>query len=234
MFQKKFIFLAALFFMACSPSINPALKQSIDRQLNAMQANDQEYPADTSPVGYQAGQWSQYKILDDKGQPSIVTYKLLDLEDDMFTIETDTESYYFHDVNRIVFRYQMGAPLDSIEVISVITQKDNEPPTALTGFSLSVLRSLMKKHAKSIFIQSTASVGQSTQEVNAGRFIGCSESDAEVRFGIWSAQSHSFHHVSVPMHGTVRSQAIGGKGNSELIAFGLTGATSSMRLRTQD
>src|SRR5437764_13264199 len=67
----------ALVLAACAPSIDPAAKADIDGRMAALQSAGGTVPAPPSyePLPLVAGQWSQYKMIDDKGQPSFLTYQ---------------------------------------------------------------------------------------------------------------------------------------------------------------
>jgi hypothetical protein len=51
-------------------------------------------PPSFEPLPLAPGQWSRYKMTDDKGQPSFLTYKILSEESGAYWIETLHESYF--------------------------------------------------------------------------------------------------------------------------------------------
>tara|TARA_R110002096_G_scaffold436085_1_gene667092 strand:+ start:8350 stop:9075 length:726 start_codon:yes stop_codon:yes gene_type:complete len=214
---------------ACSPSINPQLKAGVDGRLAMIQDSSESYAADSLPVGYQAGQWLQYKMLDDKGHPSIMTYKLIAEIDGGFAIETVSESYYATSASYMEIRYAIGAPPSSIQVLRVVSSDNNGTPTEMDSMSLSLMDSMYKKLAGQLFYTQLPGPSGASVSVPAGAFASCSEMDSTLSFGPWTFTSHSWHHPAVPMHGMVKSERTDGKpGSSELIAFGHSGAESEV------
>lgn len=214
---------------ACSPSINPQLKAGVDGRLAMVQTSSESYSADSTPAGYQAGQWLQYKTLDEKGHPSIMTYKLIAVLDGGFAIETVSESYYSRDASYMEIRYAIGAPLSSIEVLRVVSSNNNEAPIEMDGMSLSLMDSMYKKLAGQLFYSQVPGPSGASVSVPAGTFGSCSEMDSTLSFGPWTFASHSWHHPAVPMHGMVKSERTDGKpGSSELLAFAQNGAESEI------
>ena len=89
------LFGTVLALAACGPSIDPAAKADIDRRVGALQAGTAAVPAPTvfEPMPLAAGQWSQYKMVDDKGQPSFLTYKIVGEEGGAYWLEMVHETY---------------------------------------------------------------------------------------------------------------------------------------------
>src|SRR5712671_4224711 len=73
---------------ACAPSIDAAAKADIDRRVAALGAPHQSFSAPSGfvPMPFAAGQWTRHKLVDDKGQPSFMTYKVLAQEGDAFWV----------------------------------------------------------------------------------------------------------------------------------------------------
>ena len=68
-----------LFVVGCGPSIDAAAKADIDARVAALGAPKQTYPAPAgfAPAPFGVGQWTRHKLVDDKGQPSFMTYKVI-------------------------------------------------------------------------------------------------------------------------------------------------------------
>ncbi len=223
---------ALLLCAACSPSINPKLKTSVDSKLAMVQNSSETYSAESAPAGYEAGQWLQYKLLDENGRPTLMTYKLLAVLDGGYAVETVSESYYSRDVNYIEFQYTLGAPIDTMKIVRVISSKGDDAPKEMDGMSLSIMDSVYKNLAGQIFMSQTGAPGGASVSVPAGTFASCSEMDTTLSLGPWSIESHTWHHPAVPMHGMVKSERTDGKpGSSELLTFSLTGAQSEILSR---
>ncbi len=212
----------------CSPSINPAMKASVDQKVTAIVMSPSVYGADFPAMGYAPGSWLKYKTVDEKGHPSIVTYKLISLEGNLFTIESVIESYYSKMATYMEFVYQVGSPLNTLQVQRVVTQTDGGSPVISSPMEMSMLGDMYREVAGQLFILEQ-NAGTSSTQVPAGQFSGCLEKDSMIRFGPWSYRSHSWHHRAVPMHGMVRSERSDGKpGLTELLSFGTSGARSEV------
>ncbi len=214
---------------ACSPSINPALKSSIDGQLGSLVPSAQNYPAGMAPLGYQTGQWLRYKMLDKDGKPSIMTYRIISGDPGNFAIETENETYYSHSTNYMEIRYNVAAPIDTLEILRVISSTDGERPREASPMELSMMRSMYQTLLSQMFLQQLPAPGGNAISVTAGSFQDCGEMDSRVTIGPWTFDSHSWHHPAVPMHGMVQNKRTDGEaGGMELIAFGLSGAQSTI------
>ena len=86
----------ALVATACGPSIDPAAKADIDRRVATLAPGAQTFPAPAvfAPRPMAVGQWTMHKMLDDKGQPSFMTYKIVGEEAGAFWIEVVREDYF--------------------------------------------------------------------------------------------------------------------------------------------
>ena len=87
---------AAVASLACGPSIDPAAKADIDRRVSVLQAGAVVVPAPApgvfAPLPLAVGQWSQYKMTNDKNEPSFLTYKIVGQDGDAIWIEMVNES----------------------------------------------------------------------------------------------------------------------------------------------
>ena len=219
---------AVLGVAACSPSVNPAMKTSVDGQVTSIQISPQVYDGNAPAVGYEAGAWLRYKSVDDKGYPSINTYKLLKSEGNVHTIESVLESYYNKSSSLIELQYEFGAPIGSMQILSAVTQIDNDTPTVSSSMELSMMGSMYRTMIGHLFYREQ-NAGTASTQVPAGQFNGCQEKDSTMQIGPMSYSAHSWHHAAVPMHGMVRSERTDGKpGTTELVSFGLTGARSEI------
>src|SRR3569832_484630 len=87
--------LTALALTGCGPSIDAAAKADIDGRVAALHASGASLPAPSGfvPMPLAAGQWTQHKLVNEKGAPSIITYKVLCQDGDAFLIEMVQDSY---------------------------------------------------------------------------------------------------------------------------------------------
>lgn len=220
--------MGSLLLYACSPTINPKLRASVDAQLNQAKTSSQVYATDSVPAGFQAGQWVQYKNLDKDGKPSILTYKLLATSGDQHSIETVMESYYFRTVTYMDVRFDVNAPLESLEILRVVSKDEDEPPRQADSFQMSMLGSMYKSVARQVFLRQTPSDGISEVAVPAGVFEDCTQKETVLYLGPLRYKARSWHHPGVPIHGMVKAESVDSNSTNELIAFGLSGAQSEI------
>lgn len=220
---------AALLWTACSPSVNPALKTSVDTSLANVQPSSEVYPADASSPGYQSGQWLRYKVIDKEGKPAISEMKMLQTDGTSHTLEVMTESYYARTVQYLEVTYTIGTSLDQMQITRAITKQGNEAPTESSPMELSMTRSMLEAMAGNLFIHTVDLSGAERVQVAAGIFEGCGQAMTTLSVGPFSSQSQTWHHPAVPMHGMVRSQSVADPAaKQELLAFGLSGAQSEV------
>jgi len=118
--------LLSLLVAACGPSIDPAARADIDRRVAALQIGANTVPRPTSfePMPLAPGQWTQYKMIDDKGHPSFLTQKIVGEEAGAHWIETLHESYTGRTSQRMLVAF--GNRMDPGQVqIRAVKMKDS-------------------------------------------------------------------------------------------------------------
>jgi hypothetical protein len=212
---------------ACGPSIDPAAKADIDQRVAALTAPQQTFPAPTgfSPMPFAAGQWTRHKLIDDKGQPSFLTYKVLAQENDAFWLEVVTETYTGRTMMKMLLAIANRMDPSSIDVRAVAIKDRNGRVTNLDGPMLSLLRSSYQPVLSTLVLH-WQGFPQEDATVPAGTFAGCFRARTDATWGPWHSASSSWSHAAVPLSGLVKSQGIDKPTSMELVAFGLTGASS--------
>ncbi|HVV50289.1 MAG TPA: hypothetical protein VHO06_11560 [Polyangia bacterium] len=216
----------ALLLGACGPSIDPAAKADIDGRVAALQAGGGVLPAPATfePMPLAAGQWAQYKMVDDKGQPSFLTYKVLGEEGGAYWIETLNESYYGRTAQKMLLAFGNRFDPSQIEVRGVITLDRRGNVNPMPPAMLPLLQSTFKSALATLAI-SWQGLPQESATVPAGRFDGCYHARTEAQWGPWRSLADSWRHPAVPLSGLVRSQGVDRPFTMDLVAFGATGAT---------
>lgn len=92
---------------------------------------------------------------------------------------------------------------------------------------------IAKRFAKQYMQVGVAAVpegaGREDAKVPAGTFRGCAKFDARLDLaGLYSVQATTWFHPAVPLSGSVKSVSADGKWTTELLDYGLTGASSRM------
>jgi hypothetical protein len=219
--------LGALLATACAPSIDPAAKADIDKRVAALGAPRQQYtaPAGFQPLPFAAGQWTRHKLVDDKGQPSFMTYKVLAQEGDAFWLEVVTETYSGRTIMKMLIAIPNRMDPSSVDLRAVSMKDKDGRVTNIDGPVLSMLRSSYQSTLSTLTI-SWQGLPQEDAAVPAGTFAGCFRARTDATWGPWHSANTSWSHAAVPLSGLVKSQGVDKPTSMELIDFGLTGATS--------
>jgi hypothetical protein len=212
---------------ACAPSIDAAAKADVDQRVAALGAPRQSFPAPGGfvPMPFAAGQWTRHKLVDDKGQPSFMTYKVLSQEGDAFWMEIVTDQYAGRTMLKMLLAISNRMDPSSIDVRAVSIKDKNGRVTSLDGPMLSLLRSSYQG-ALSTLVMSWQGLPQEDAVVPAGTFSGCFRARTDASWGPWHSANTSWSHAAVPLSGLVKSQGIDKPTSMELVEFGLSGATS--------
>jgi len=221
----------AVTLSACGPSIDPAAKADIDRRVSVLQpgANVVAAPAPglQAPMPFAVGQWTQYKLTDDKHEPSFLTQKIVGQQGDAIWLETVTDTYSGRTIQKILFAIGNRMDPSTVEVRAVIMKdpkgRVQEIPPPAISLMQSTYRGLL-----SALIVSWQGLPQEGATVPAGRFEGCFKARTDAQWGPWRSVADSWAHPAVPLSGTVRSQGVDRPFTMELTGYGTSGATSEL------
>jgi hypothetical protein len=221
----------AVVLPACGPSIDPAAKADIDRRVSVLHAGanvvSAPAPGVQAPMPFAVGQWTQYKMTDDKQEPSFLTQKIVGQQGDAIWLETVTDTYAGRNVQKILFSIGNRMDPSTVEVRAVIMKdakgRVQEIPPPAISLMQSTYRGLL-----SALIVSWQGLPQESTTVPAGRFEGCFKARTDAQWGPWRSVADSWSHPAVPLSGAVRSQGIDRRFTMELTAYGTSGATSEL------
>jgi hypothetical protein len=213
--------------VGCSPSIDAAAKADIDRRIAALRPPGQKYPTPTgfAPLPFQTGQWTQHKMVDDSGNPSFLTYKIVGEDAGAFWIETVTESYSGRTMMKMLLAIPNRMDPNGIDIRAASIKDKNGRVQTFEGPLLAMMRGSMKSMLSTLIL-SWQGLPQEDAAVPAGTFAGCFKTRTDAAWGPWHSSSTSWSHPAVPLSGLVKSQGIDKPHAMELVAFGLTGAVS--------
>jgi hypothetical protein len=222
---------AAVATSACGPSIDPAAKADIDRRISALQPGSTAVPAPSpgvfAPIPFAVGQWSQYKMTNDKGEPSFLTYKIVGQEGDAVWLEMVNETYSGKMIQKMLVAFGNRMDPNQVEIRGVKTKDQKGNVTEMPPPVVQMMQSTYRG-AVSMLIISWQGLPQESATVPAGRFDGCFKARTDAQWGPWRSIADSWAHPAVPLSGTVRSQGVDKPFIMELAAFGLSGAVSEM------
>jgi len=219
----------ALSAVACGPSIDPAAKADIDKRVSVLQAGTNAVPAPApgmfAPMPFAVGQWTQYKMTNDKGEPSFLTYKVIGQDGNAVWLEIVNETYSGRTMQKmlVAFGNRMDPAQVEIRAVSTKDAKGNvqEMPPPVISMMQSTYRGVL-----STMIINWQGLPQESATVPAGRFDGCYKARTDAQWGPWRSVADSWSHPAVPLSGAVRSQGVDHPFTMELAAFGTSGATS--------
>jgi hypothetical protein len=215
-----------LFTAACSPSIDPAAKADIDRRVAALSPAGPNVakPSSSTPMPMAAGQWLTYKVTSDKGEPSLLTLKLVGQEGSAFWYETLHEGYSGKMAMRMLVDFGDRRSIDGITIKAAKMRDRKGQLTEYPENMIGLMNSILRGNLGPIVVDWTG-LPQEDATVPAGRFAGCYKGRSQVSYAGFKSAGIAWGHTAVPLSGMVRSQ--GDKGETmELIGFGTTGAQS--------
>jgi hypothetical protein len=220
---------ALLSLGGCGPSINAASKADIDRQIAALQAPSASIPApaagDFRPMPLAAGQWAKFKIVNDKGEPSFYTYKILGEEAGAFWVEVAMDTYQGKTLQKMLAFFGSRTDPKELEIRAVITKDIKGNVIELPRDMMPMMQSLYKSAVASLIL-SWQGLPQESASAPAGTFNGCYKTRSKAQWGPWKSEADSWSHPAVPINGLVKSRGVDKKFDMDLVAYGLTGAAS--------
>jgi len=219
----------AVVLTGCGPSIDPAAKADIDRRVAMLKPAGQAYAAPTAfgPAPFAVGQWTQHRMTDDKGQPSFMTYKVVGQDGAAFWLEVVSESYTGKTVTKMLMSIGNRMDPQSVTIHGVKMRDNKGRVNEFDRNMVALMQSLWRGTVNMLFI-SWQGQPQEDAAVPAGTFAGCFKMRTDASWGPFSTASMSWSHAAVPLSGLVRSQGLDKPTTMELVAFGLTGATSEL------
>lgn len=220
---------SAISMVACGPSIDSAAKADIDQRIAVMSPSGQAFPMPLSltPKPIVVGQWTQHKLVNEKGQPSLLTYKIVGEEAGAYWVEVANESYYGKTVNKILLAVGDRMNPSTMEVRAVKMKDKQGKVTELQGPMIQLMKSM---YQSSVNMLAVSWVGLPHESVNvvAGSFGGCFKAVTDASWGIWRSSATTWMHPTVPISGLVKSVGISQPTTMELVGFGDSGATSEI------
>jgi hypothetical protein len=215
--------------LACGPSIDPAAKADVDRRVSLFAPTQSNFPAmpHFAPRPLAVGQWTQMKVTDDKGQPSILTMKVVGADGDAFWVENVNESYIGKTVTKMLIFFGDRSNPATMEIRQVKTKDKNGRVNQFDGPMISLMKSMWKGTLSTLTV-TWQGLPQENATVVAGNFTGCYKARTDAAFGPFHAAATSWSHPSVPINGLVKSVGIDKPHTMELVAFSDLGATSEI------
>jgi len=227
--SSLFVVAVAVTLSGCGPSIDPAAKADIDRRVAALQPGASAVPAPApglfAPMPFAVGQWTQYKMTNDRGEPGFITYKIVGQVGDAVWLEVVHESYTGRTMQKMLVAFGNRMDPSTVEIRAVSTKdakgRVQEMPPPVISMMQSTYRS-----AVAMLVINWQGLPQESASVPAGKFDGCFKARTDAQWGPWRSVADSWSHPAVPLSGAVRSQGVDHPFTMELAAFGTSGAVS--------
>jgi hypothetical protein len=214
-------------FVGCGPMVDRAAKADLDRHLAEVTTSEQTYPPSESflPMAFAVGQWTQHRVVDEKGNTSLLTYKLVGQENGSYWLETVTETTQGREAVKLQVALLGGRDPAAMEIRAIRVKKNRELPVDVDPGELPTVR---QRYRGALDLLAVSFEGELKDDakVPAGRFIGCYENQTSGPWGPWQQPSTMCSHPSVPLSGVVRAQTANRTSVMELVGFGVTGAES--------
>ena len=219
----------SLALSGCGPSIDAAAKADIDHRVAALAPPAQSFPAPTNfaPKPVAVGQWTQLKLMSDKGEPSFSTYKIVGEEGGAYWVEVVHEAYTGKTVTKILLFMGDRMNPKTMEIRAVRMKDKSGHVNAFDGPMIQLMKSMWQGILDTLVI-SWQGLPQEDVSVPAGNFAGCYKARTDASWGPWKAAATSWSHTQVPINGLVKSVGIDHPNTMELVGFGDSGATSEI------
>ena len=220
----------------CGPGIDPVTKADVAHRAAVLGQSPLGVPAPTGsrPRPFAVGQWTQYKVVDDRGEPMFLTAKIVAKEGEAFWFETVLES----DVGKLVTKelVRVGDRDDphSIEMLAARVRFRSGKIVEIPPSKLASYQSLFH------VVASWQAQPQEDAVVPAGTFHSCFKGKNVWKRWVVGPDSLAWSHPAVPISGLVRAEPIPDphpwyqrgrqsmKVWTELVGFGESGATSEL------
>ncbi len=213
-----------LLLVACGhPTLNPQLKSQVDAEVAAVSGgHNVTTPSEGKAKPPASGQWVRYRVIDEKGEPSLLTYKVVGAEGDAIWLEYSLVSYYYSTAYRMLVKWDLRN-LKSMDIRRVVERNEDGAPVEYDSMMLTVTRPFFKRML-SLIRQEWDTNANENVSVIAGHFTGCDRLTTEFYMGT-HITSEAYAHSEVPICGIVKS--VSQSARLELLDYGFEGATAS-------
>jgi hypothetical protein len=221
--------LLCLSFLACGHGYDKVAKKDIDRRVAALLPSGQTFPppAVVLPRQLVIGQWTQHKLINEKGELSLITYKIVGEERGAHWIEIANESYYGKTVVKLLIALGDRTNPNTMEVFAAKFKDKQGRVTEIQGPMIQANRGLWQASVNMLAVR-WQGLPQEATSVVAGNFMACFKASTDASWGIWRATSMTWMHPVVPINGLVKSVGMDRPATVELVGFGEIGATSEI------
>lgn len=201
----------------------------IDQRLAALTPSGQAFPAPITlmPKPLVVGQWTQHKLVNEKGEPSLMTYKIVGEEGGAYWFEVANESYFGKTVTKMLVAVGDRMNPNTMEIRAVKMKDKKGKVSEIQGPMIQFMKAALQGSVNMLAV-SWQGLPQEPMNVVAGYFTACFKARTDASWGAWRSVSTSWMHASVPISGLVKSVGIDHPTSMELVGFGEMGAFSEI------
>jgi hypothetical protein len=223
------VFFVCVSLLGCHHGVDTAAKVDIDRRVAALVPSGQAFPPPAVIVPRQLviGQWTQHKLTNEKGELSLITYKIVGEENGAYWIEMANESYYGKTVVKLLLTLGDRTNPNTMEIHAAKFKDKEGKVFELQGPMIPANRALWQGSVNMLAVRWQGLL-QEAVSVVAGNFMACFKASTDASWGVWGATSMTWMHPMVPINGLVRSVGMDRPATVELVGFGELGATSEI------
>ena len=192
-----------------------------------MQPSSRTLPPPTvaEPLPLAPGQSITIKNVDQNGQPTLVTYKILGSQDGAYWFEMSIDSYSGHSAMKMLVNVGDRRDPATMDVRAMLMKDNDGRVTELPAETLSMVRGMYQPMLDQLVIR-WDQMPQEDAQVIAGTFAACYKGRSTVSFANETTTSDVWFHPAVPVNGMVKSVGVDSPMTTELVDFGMEGATS--------
>ncbi|MCX7736922.1 MAG: hypothetical protein N2319_09430 [Candidatus Kapabacteria bacterium] len=223
--------LLSLLIVSCGPSINPALQQKINNFYgNSSSKSFTMSGSFSKPMPLKVGQWV-LQGSNNEGKKSVNKISIVGQEQGGWIFEfyslTESEENWNQMLIKGLETANETKNMDEIDIVWVKIKDKDGNVSSIDGMVLSLSKGMYKQTLSSLNLKLTSGSNGGTVTVPAGTFNGTYKAKAEVTVLGRKYTTDAWYHSDVPINGMVKAVSDDGKIVTELLDFGLTGATRS-------
>jgi hypothetical protein len=135
--------------------------------------------------------------VNDKGEPALVTYKIVGEDGGAFWVEVANESYYGKTVTKILLFPGDRMNPNTMEIRAVKMKDKKGQVTEIEGPMLQLMKSMWQSSINMLAV-SWQGLPQESMPVIAGTFTDCFKARTDASWGAWHAVSTTWMHPAFP------------------------------------
>jgi hypothetical protein len=221
---------AALLFVGCGPKADPAMVSKVNGFFATSSSEIYKGSGIFKPMPLAVGQFVIHGNTEDNGKRSVSRTAIVGREARGWIIESYTVNESSEGCSQMLVAgledIHKPRGFENIDILWVKIKDENGQIQTIEGPPLMMAKGFYKRALQSFDVSAMTNQGSGADvTVPAGTFKNTFNADSEVSVIGMKFRSKSWFHEKVPVSGMVKSITDEGKMTSELLDFGLSGAT---------